>query len=122
MTNPPPDDVRYEYDATREHLSLNVGGGHLRLSAVELERLVQFLAYLRAAMAPEVEHELPQGACPSIDAPRLAVQLTPDGLRTAIGVRTPAFGWIALLLDRAQTEGVGAHLTALAPTMSVRAD
>jgi hypothetical protein len=117
---PAPDEVRFEYDATREHITLDIGGGRLRLTAGDLERLAQHLGYLRASMVPEVAHELPAGSCPSIDVPRLAVQVTPDGSRAAVGVRTPVFGWLAFLLDRTQTEGLGKHLTEIAATMAPR--
>jgi hypothetical protein len=100
---PAPDEVSFEYDATREHITLD-----------------QHLGYLRASMVPEVAHELPAGSCPSIDVPRLAVQVTPDGSRAAVGVRTPVFGWLAFLLDRTQTEGLGKHLTEIAATMAPR--
>jgi hypothetical protein len=117
MSNPLPAGVDHEFDADHEHVSLTIGGARVRLSAHELETLSQHLGYLRASMVPEVPLDVPAGSCPTIDIPRLAVQSTPDGTRTAVGVRTPAFGWIALLLDRAQTEGLGAHLTTLAAAM-----
>ena len=47
---------------------------------------------------------------------------TRNGLRAALGVRTPGFGWLTFLLDRAQDAGLGSHLTSLSSTMSVRAD
>jgi len=100
-----------------EWVSRITGIARCDLTAHELETLSQHLGYLRASMAPEVPADVPAGSCPTIDIPRLAVQTTPDGTRTAIGVRTPAFGWIALLLDRSQTEGLGAHLSSLVATM-----
>ena len=117
MSNPLPAGVAHEFDAGHEHVSLTIGGARVRLSASELETLSQHLGYLRAAMVPEVPPDVPAGSCPTIDKPRLAVQATPDGTRTALGVRTPAFGWIALLLDRSQTEGLGAHLSSLVAAM-----
>lgn len=118
--NPAPENVSYEYDAKREHITLDIGDGRVTLSAFELERLAQYLGFLRASMKPEVEQELPAGACPSIDMPRIAVQVTPDGSRAAFGVRTPVFGWLALLLDRTQVEGLGKHFAEIAPTMAPR--
>jgi hypothetical protein len=117
MSNPIPAGVAHEYDAHHEHVSLTIGGATVRLSAHELEILAQHLGYLRASMSPEVPLDVPAGSCPTIDTPRLAVQTTPDGTRTALGVRTPAFGWVAMLLDRSQTEGLGAHLTSLVDAM-----
>jgi hypothetical protein len=117
MADSLPAGVTHEFDADREHISLTIGGAQVRLSAHELETLSQHLGYLRASMAPEVPPDVPAGTCPTIDTPRLAVQTTPDGTRTAVGVRTPAFGWIALLLDRTQTEGLGAHLSSLVAGM-----
>src|SRR6187455_3188375 len=117
MTDSTPATVDYEFDAERKYVVLTIGGARLRLDARELETLAQHLAYLRASMLPEVPHEVPAGSCPTIDIPRLAVQTTPDGMRTALGVRTPAFGWLALLLDRSQTEGLGAHLSSLVESM-----
>ncbi len=123
MTNPPPPDIQYEFDAAREHVSLNFGGAALRLAADEVERLAQFLGFLRASMSPEVSVDVPEGdSYPHMDTPKLVVQTTQDGRRAALGVRTPAFGWIAFLLDRSQAAGLGSHLTSLASTMSVRAD
>ena len=119
---PPPAGVDHEFDATRQHVTLTIGNARVTLAAHDLEILAQHLGYLRASMVPEVPHELPVGSCPMIDVPRIAVQVTPDGLRTAFGVRTPAFGWLAFLLDRGQTEGLGAHLSSLAPSMTIRAD
>lgn len=119
-TVPAPENVHFEYDATREHITLEMGGGTLRLTAVELEQLAQHLGLLRASMKPEVAQELPTGSCPSIDLPRVAVQVTPDGSRAAFGVRTPVFGWLAFLLDRAQVEGLGKHFTEIAPAMKPR--
>ena len=58
----------------------------------------------------------------TVDAPGVAVQSARDGLRTTVRVRTPSFGWIALLLDRERSAGSGAHLPSLAATTSVRAD
>lgn len=118
--NPAPENVHFEYDAKREHITLEMGGGKLVLTAVEIERLAQYLGYLRASMKPEVGQELPAGSCPSIDIPRIAVQVTPDGTRAAFGVRTPVFGWLALLLDRTQVEGLGRHFAEIAPTMAPR--
>ena len=117
MADSLPAGVTHEFDADRKHVSLTIGGASVRLDAHELETLSQHLGYLRAAMAPEVPPDVPAGTCPTIDVPRLAVQTTPDGTRTALGVRTPAFGWLALLLDRSQTEGLGAHLTSLVANM-----
>ena len=119
ISTPP---LEYEFDAAREHVTLDVGGGPLRLSAAEVERLAQFLGFLRASMSPDVGLDVPEGSYPHIDTPRIVAQATQDGLRAAIGIRTPAFGWIAILLDRSQATGLGAHLTSLASTMSVRAD
>jgi len=118
--NPAPDHVHYEYDAAREHVTLEMGGGKLTLSAIELERLAQYLGFLRASMKPEVPADLPPGACPSIDSPRIAVQVTSDGSRAAFGVRTPVFGWLALMLDRTQVEGLGRHFAEIAPAMKPR--
>lgn len=121
MSNPKaPGDVHYEFDASREHVTLELGGGRLTLDAVELERLVQHLGQLRASMKPEVPADLPAGSCPSVEAPRIAVQVTPDGKRAAFGVRTPSFGWLVLMLERGQIEGLGAHFAAIAPTMAPR--
>ena len=117
MSTPLPAGVAHEFDADRKHVSLTIGGARVRLAAHELEILAQHLGYLRASMAPEVPLDVPAGSCPTIDMPRLAVQSTPDGSRTALGVRTPAFGWLALLLDRSQTEGLGAHLSSLVEAM-----
>ena len=123
MTTPAPSDIRYEFDAKREHVTLDVGGSKLALSAVELERLAQFLGVLRTSMSPAVAQDIPDDtAYPHFDAPRLVVQPTKDGLRAALGVRTTGFGWIALLLDRSQAAGLGSHLSSLASTMTVRAD
>lgn len=123
MTNPPPPDIRYEFDAARAHVTLNLGGAPMTLAADEVERLAQFLGFLRASMSPEVSVDVPEGdSYPHMDTPRLVVQTTQDGRRAALGVRTPAFGWIAFLLDRSQAAGLGSHLTSLASTMSVRAD
>ena len=113
-----PAGVTHEFDADRKHVSLTIGGARVRLTAHELETLSQHLGYLRASMSPEVPLDVPAGSCPTIDLPRLAVQSTPDGTRAAVGVRTPAFGWIALLLDRSQTEGLGAHLSSLVDAMT----
>lgn len=118
--NPAPENVRFEYDASREHVTLEMGGGRLTLDAAGLERLAQHLGYLRASMKPEVPTELPAGSCPSIDMPRIAVQVTPDGSRAAFGVRTPVFGWLALMLDRTQVEGLGRHFAEIAPAMKPR--
>ena len=121
MSNPKaPGDVHYEFDASREHVTLELGGGRLTLDAVELERLVQHLGQLRASMKPEVPADLPADSCPGVDAPRIAVQVTPDGKRAAFGVRTPSFGWLVLMLERGQIEGLGAHFAAIAPTMAPR--
>ena len=121
MSNPKaPGDVHYEFDASREHVTLELGGGRLTLDAVELERLVQHLGQLRASMKPEVPADLPADSCPGVDAPRIAVQVTPDGRRAAFGVRTPSFGWLVLMLERGQIEGLGAHFAAIAPTMAPR--
>lgn len=114
-----PKEFRYEFDATRERLTLELGSDRLELGAVELERLVQSLSALRAQMKPEVTAD-PPASCPSVDAPRIAVQLTPDGQRTAFGVRTPLYGWLVLMLDRTQVEGLGTHLAAIAPQMAPR--
>lgn len=123
MTTSASPDIRYEFDAKREHVTLGVGGSTLSLSAIELERLAQSLGVLRSSMAPAVAHDVPDDASyPHFDAPRLVVQPTKDGLRAALGVRTTAFGWIAILLDRSQAAGLGSHLTSLASSMSVRAD
>ena len=121
MSNPKaPGDVHYEFDASREHVTLELGGGRLTLDAVELERLVQHLGQLRASMKPEVPADLPADSCPGVDAPRIAVQVTPDGKRAAFGVRTPSFGWLVLMLERGQIEGLGAHFAAIASTMAPR--
>ena len=121
MSNPKaPGDVHYEFDASREHVTLELGGGRLTLDAVELERLVQHLGQLRASMKPEVPADLPADSCPGVDAPRIAVQVTPDGRRAAFGVRTPSFGWLVLMLERGQIEGLGAHFAAIASTMAPR--
>ena len=112
-----PASVNYEFDDERKHVALTIGDARLRHNAQELESLAQHLGYLRASMLPEVPPDVPPGSCPTVDIPRLAVQATPDGTRTALGVRTPAFGWIAFLLDRSQTEGLGAHLSSLVAAM-----
>ena len=123
MTTPASPDIRYEFDAKRERVTLDVGGSTLSLSAVELERLAQFLGVLRSSMSPPVAQDVPDDTpYPPCDAPRIVVQPTKDGLRAALGVRTTGFGWIAILLDRSQAAGLGSHLTSLASTMSVRAD
>ncbi len=115
-----PEHVRFEFDAAREKVTLELGGSRVELSAAELERLVQHLGQLRASMKPEVPADLPAGSCPSVEAPRIAVQVTPDGKRAAFGVRTPSFGWLVLMLERGQIEGLGAHFAAIAPTMAPR--
>ncbi len=123
MTTPASPDIRYEFDAKRERVTLGVGGSTLSLSAVELERLAQFLGVLRSSMSPPVPQDVPDDAAyPHFDAPRIVVQPTKDGLRAALGVRTTGFGWVAILLDRAQAAGLGSHLSSLASSMSVRAD
>ena len=121
MADPPaPENVRFEFDASREHVTLELGGGRLTLDAVELERLAQHLGQLRASMKPDVAPDPPPDSCPSVDAPRIAVQTTPDGRRAAFGVRTPMFGWLVIMLDRTQVEGLGNHFNAIAPTMAPR--
>lgn len=123
MTTPASPDIRYEFDAKRERVTLDVGGSTLSLSAVELERLAQFLGALRSSMSPPVAADVPDDTpYPHFDAPRIVVQPTKDGLRAALGVRTTGFGWIAILLDRSQAAGLGSHLSSLASSMSVRAD
>jgi hypothetical protein len=117
MASPFPDGTKYDFDADRTHVTLTIKGTRLDLDTREMEVLAQHLGYLRAAMQPEVPLDVPAGECPTIDIPRLALQATPDGTRIAMGVRTPAFGWIALLLDRSQAEGLGAHLTSAAASM-----
>jgi hypothetical protein len=112
-----PASVSYEFDEDRKHVTLTIGGARLRLDAQELETLAEHLGYLRATMTPEVPLDVPPGSCPTVDIPRLAVQTTPDGTRVALGVRSPAFGWLAMLLDRAQTESLGAHLSSLVDAM-----
>ena len=123
MTTPATPDIRYEFDAKRERVTLGVGGSTLSLSAVELERLAQFLGVLRSSMSPPVAQDVPDDtAYTNFDTPRLAVQMTKDGLRAALGVRTTGFGWVAILLDRAQAAGLGSHLSSLASTMGAHAD
>src|SRR5689334_4137964 len=111
MAAPLPAGTTHEFDADRTHVTLSINGTRLRLDAHAVEILAQHLGYLRASMIPAVPLDVPAGECPTVDIPRLAVQATPDGSRIAVGVRTPAFGWLALLLDRSQTLGLGAHLT-----------
>ena len=123
MTTPATPDIRYEFDAKREHVTLGVGSSTLSLSAIELERLAQFLGVLRSSMSPPVAQDVPDDTpYPHFDAPRIVAQPTKDGLRAALGVRTTGFGWIAILLDRSQAAGLGSHLSSLASSMSVRAD
>ena len=112
--------LRFDVDNAREHVTLHVTGGRVTLSAAALERLAQQLGELRASMKPDVGVNPPQGSCPAVDRPIFAAQMTPDHSRIALGVRTPAFGWIAMMLDRVQVEGLAKYFHESAPTMTPR--
>lgn len=115
---PASDNIRFQVDAKREHVTLEMTGGRVTLDAAQLERLSQQLGDLRATMTPEVGPSPPGGSCPAIDKPLFAAQLTPDKGRIALGLRMPSHGWVALMLDRPQVEGLGKYFAETAPTMA----
>ncbi|GMU73796.1 MAG: hypothetical protein HS109_10685 [Burkholderiales bacterium] len=119
-TSPDSGQIRFELNETRERVVLQLPGGPITLGAAEVERLALQLGDLRATMNPGVGPNPTEGSCPALDTPLFAAQITPDQTRVALGVRTPTFGWIALMLDRGQVEGLGKFLSDTAPTMAPR--
>jgi hypothetical protein len=106
--------ILYEIDEKRERATLTIGGERIVASAIELERLVQFLGMIRSAMAPAVEADVPTTPFLQIEAPRLAVQSTQDRKWAGLLLRTPPYGWIGFNLDWTQAADLGRHLTELA--------
>ncbi|MFO1283647.1 MAG: hypothetical protein U1F51_14510 [Burkholderiales bacterium] len=113
---PPP--LQYEIDPNRERVTLTIGTQTLQASAVELERLVQFLGMVRSAMIPEVEADVPKTPFLQIEAPRVAVMPTRDRAWTGLVLRTAPYGWIGFNLDRTQTADLAQHLAKLAQAMT----
>lgn len=118
MTEAQTPGIAYELSEDRQRVSLSIGTQTLAASAVELERLVQFLGMVRSAMLPEVESDVPQKPFLQIEAPRLAVMPTSDRAWTGLVLRTAPYGWIGFNLDRAQTADLARHLAKLASSMS----
>lgn len=115
-SSPPP--LQYEIDPSRERVTLTIGTQTLSASAVELERLVQFLGMVRSAMIPEVEADVPKTPFLQIEAPRVAVIPTRDRAWTGLVLRTGPYGWIGFNLDRTQTADLAQHLAKLAQSMT----
>ena len=106
--------IAYEIDERRERATLTIGGERIVASAVELERLVQFLGMIRSAMVPAVEADVPATPFLQIEVPRLAVQPTQDRKWAGLLLRTAPYGWIGFNLERTQAADLGRHLTELA--------
>lgn len=106
--------IVYELDPSRERATLTIGDERIVASAVELERLVQYLGMIRSVMTPGVEPDVPATPFLQIDAPRLAVRATQDQHWAGLLLRTAPYGWIGFNLDRTQAADLGRHLTDLA--------
>lgn len=113
--------VTYELDDKHERITLTIGAQRIQASAVELERLVQFLGMLRSAMTPGVEPDVPSTPFLQIESPRLAVRLTQDQTGAGLVIRTAPYGWIGFNLDRTQAADLGRHLAELATRMKALA-
>lgn len=113
--------IAYELSEDRQRVSLSIGTQTLAASAVELERLVQFLGMVRSAMLPEVEDDVPKKPFLQIEAPRVAVMPTGDRAWTGLVLRTAPYGWIGFNLDRTQTADLARHLAKLASSMAAPA-
>jgi len=95
-------DIAYQISDARDAVTLKIGSEHMTLGA------------MRAAMAPAVTADLPQGTFLQVEWPRMAVHPTPDMRHAAVIARTPQYGWISFLLDRTQADALGRHLADLA--------
>ena len=106
--------IQYDIDAGHERVTLAIGAERIVASAVELERLVQFLGMVRTAMTPAVEPDVPATPFLQIESPRLAVWPTQDQQWIGLLMRTAPYGWIGFTLVPAQAADLGRHLGELA--------
>jgi len=107
-------DIAYQISDARDAVTLKIGSEHMTLDAIQLAELLKLLGAMRAAMAPAVTADLPQGTFLQVEWPRMAVHPTPDMRHAAVIARTPQYGWISFLLDRTQADALGRHLADLA--------
>jgi hypothetical protein len=110
MAGPGTPDIAYELDAKRENVTLTIGSQRLDASAVELEKLVQFLGMIRANMLPAVETDVPPKPFLQIDTPNLSIGHAKDRTHVGLLVRTSPYGWIGFNFDRPHAEAVARHL------------
>lgn len=92
----------------------------IRLTATEVDEILNGLGTLRASMKPEVSERRPKSATNGVKNPVWYAQ--PEIMRgdTILQIRDPRFGWLAYLIPRQNAAKLGQLMSAQAATPALR--